>query len=78
MASGKYNTALVCRNCTDLSDATCQTEYDTQNYGYVDVGCWKKGSAVGGNSTWVQLIDAPQVNCWISPDQFDPKEWHGK
>ncbi|KAF1972538.1 hypothetical protein BU23DRAFT_599603 [Bimuria novae-zelandiae CBS 107.79] len=71
------NTAFVCRNCTDLTKEACQKEYATQEYGYVDVGCWKKGTAVGGNTTWVSMITPPAVNCWISPDQFEATEWHG-
>ncbi|KAL5395566.1 hypothetical protein PMIN04_005256 [Paraphaeosphaeria minitans] len=76
-APGTYNAAFVCRNCTDLTNATCQTEYPTQEYGYVDVGCWKRGSEVKGNTTWVQMVNPGTANCYISPDQFDPKEWHG-
>jgi hypothetical protein len=44
----------------------------------VDVGCWKKGSEVKGNTTWVQMVNPGTVNCYISPDQWDPTEWHGK
>jgi hypothetical protein len=44
----------------------------------VDVGCWKKGSEVKGNTTWVRMVNPGTVNCYISPDQWDPTEWHGE
>ncbi|KAF2790042.1 hypothetical protein K505DRAFT_420092 [Melanomma pulvis-pyrius CBS 109.77] len=33
-----------CRNCTDLSQSLCQTTYNTTSYGWVDIGCWAKGT----------------------------------
>ncbi|KAF1999207.1 hypothetical protein P154DRAFT_564164 [Amniculicola lignicola CBS 123094] len=78
VTGGFYNTALVCRNCTDLADAKCQKQYTTDLYGFSEVGCWKKGTAMGGNTTWVQLIEpGHDHNCWLSPDQIDPTMWHG-
>lgn len=71
----------MCRNCTDLTQEACQKEYVTNEYGYVDVGCWKKGTAVGGNTTWVQVthgLTEAIENCWVSPEQFEKTEWHGK
>ena len=72
-----FNNYFVCRNCTDLDDAACQTTYPTDFPGYTSTGCWKHGTEVDGNSTWVALIEPPLENCYISPDQFDPTEWHG-
>lgn len=73
----KNNTDFKCRECTDLKDEKCKKTIATYLYGYVDIGCWKKGSSVGGNSTWVKLVESGFDNCWISPDQFHPKEWYG-
>ena len=47
-------------------------------YGYIDVGCWKKGTAMKGNTTWVKAEEPGLDNCWLSPDQFDPVDWYGK
>ncbi|KAF2684413.1 hypothetical protein K458DRAFT_388883 [Lentithecium fluviatile CBS 122367] len=69
---------FVCRNCTDLADPVCQITYKTGISGYGQTGCWTDDTAVGGNSTWVQLVEPTLMNCFISPDQFQPNDWHGK
>ena len=78
---GSFEEVFTCRNCTDLNDPACQIEYltDLPDYtGFTNVGCWKHGTAVDGNTTWVSLIHPEVVNCFISPDQLDPQHWHGR
>ncbi|KAF2704015.1 hypothetical protein K504DRAFT_519279 [Pleomassaria siparia CBS 279.74] len=63
-----------CHNCTDLSQSACQTVRNTDRYGWADIGCWSKGTPVGGNDTWVKLVE--EENCHVTPDQLS-KDWHG-
>ena len=71
---------LTCYQCTDLESETCSvTKKVYGDYGEPagDIGCWKSGTAINGNSTWVQIWDIDR-SCWVGPDQLDPQRWHGE
>ncbi|KAF2467805.1 uncharacterized protein BDR25DRAFT_395026 [Lindgomyces ingoldianus] len=81
----KSNNGFTCHACTDLDKPACQRSWNATGgntpitpgaayVGYMSTGCWKDGTKVNGNSTWVKLRDE---DCYISPDQPDQKEWHG-
>ncbi|ORX96957.1 hypothetical protein BCR34DRAFT_593668 [Clohesyomyces aquaticus] len=81
----KNGLGFTCHACTNLDKPECQRTWNGtggltplnpgEPYpGYLSAGCWKSGTKVNGNGTWVRLRDE---DCYVSPDQPNPKEWHG-